>query len=67
MAVLVLMLNLRWNGLNFSRPPHICHPKLEEKGIGIWGFKEEDNLQKGEKEQVLGKQMFAGPYRKSVT
>ena len=22
MAVLVLMLNLRWNGLNFSRPPH---------------------------------------------
>ena len=23
MAVLVLMLNLRWDGLNFSRPPHM--------------------------------------------
>ena len=22
MAVLVLMLNFRWDGLNFSRPPH---------------------------------------------
>ena len=24
MAVLVLMLNFRWDGVNFSRPPHFC-------------------------------------------
>ena len=30
MAVLVLMLNMRWDGLNFSRPPQVM---VEEQGL----------------------------------
>lgn len=37
-------------------------------GAGVWDFKEkEGSLQEYEKEQMVGKQVFAGPCRNSET
>ena len=41
---------------------------VKEKRAGIWDFKgKESNSQEDEKEQMFGKQMFAGPCRNNGT
>ena len=40
---------------------------IKEKGIGVWDFKEKDISQREQKEQMFGKQIFAGPYRNNRT
>ena len=40
---------------------------IKEKGIGVWDFQEKDISQRQQKEQMFGKQIFAGPYRNNRT
>lgn len=45
----------------------ICHPELRRRGRDL-GLKMGGGLvTEDEKEQMLGQQMFAGPYRNSMT